>query len=268
MTNTDSRFVGSIPEIYESRLGPTLFVPYADDIAARTRALGSVGRVLETAAGTGIVTRALSRALPEATIVATDLNDAMLKVAAAHHSSPSVTWRQADAQALPFGDAEFDAVVCQFGLMFLPDKPAGLREARRVLRPGGHLLFNVWDRLEKNPLSHALGEAVAAQFPGDPPGFLSRGPFGWHDPEEISRHVVAAGFTNVALHTVEKVTTVASLSVVAHGLCQGSPLRGEIEARAPGRLDAITAAVEKALVARYGAGAIENRMSAHVVVAS
>lgn len=267
MSSTDTRFVGSIPAIYDAILGPLLFEPYAEDLATRVRGLGSVARLLETAAGTGVVTRALSRALPATAIVATDLNDAMLKVASAKLPEGSVTWKQADAQALPFGDGEFDAVVCQFGLMFFPDKPAGLRQARRVLRPTGHLLFNVWDRLDRNPVSDALADSVAAQFPGDPPRFLSRGPFGWNDAEEIRQVVLAAGFRDVAIETVEKVTTVTSAASVAEGLCKGSPLRNEIEARAAERLDAITSAVAGALTARFGAAPFENRMSALVVVA-
>jgi ubiquinone/menaquinone biosynthesis C-methylase UbiE len=267
MSSADTRFVGSIPAIYDTMMGPLFFEPYAQDLAARVRSLPTVARVLETAAGTGIVTRALARVLPQTAIVATDLNDAMLKVAAANHPSGSVTWKQADAQALPFGDAEFDALVCQFGLMFFPDKPAGLRQARRVLRSGGHLFFNVWDRLDRNPLSAVVGDAVSEQFPGDPPQFLSRGPFGWNDAEEIRRLVQAAGFEDVAVETVEKVTNVASALGAAQALCQGSPLRNEIEARAPERLDAITIAVADALTNRFGAAPFENHMSALVVVA-
>jgi ubiquinone/menaquinone biosynthesis C-methylase UbiE/uncharacterized protein YndB with AHSA1/START domain len=265
-SSSDTRFAGSIPATYDEIMGPLFFEPYAEDLTARVRDLGAITRVLETAAGTGIVTRALSRALPEMTVVATDLNDAMLQVASAKLPSSRVSWKQADAQALPFGDAEFDAVVCQFGLMFFPDKPAGLRQARRVLRPSGHLLFNVWDRLDRNPVSQAVGEAVATKFPDDPPAFLSRGPFSWHDAEEIRREVQAAGFSHVLVQTVEKVT-ISSARNVAEGLCKGSPLRNEIEARAPERLDAITSAVADALTKRFGAAPFENHMSALVVTA-
>src|SRR5262249_49704927 len=152
MKDTDKLFIGSMPALYDRHLGPFLFAPYARDVAARAAALAP-RRLLETAAGTGIVTRALAQALPETTtITATDLNQAMVDYAAAQTRAPNLTWGQADALALPFADGSFDAVVCQFGVMFFPDKRAGFREALRVLRPGGHFLFSVWDRIEENEI--------------------------------------------------------------------------------------------------------------------
>ena len=168
MKASDKLFAGSIPALYDHYLGPLIFEPYADDLAARAGELRP-GRVLETAAGTGVVTRALRRTLPaEVEIVATDLNPPMLDYAATVEALENVTWRQADAMVLPFPDASFDLVLCQFGAMFFPDKPVAYREARRVLRPGGTFLFNVWDRVEENHFTHVLTEAVAAQFPDDP----------------------------------------------------------------------------------------------------
>jgi ubiquinone/menaquinone biosynthesis C-methylase UbiE len=164
MTSTDAAFSGSIPALYDRCLGPLLFQPYAEDLARRVAGLAP-RHILETAAGTGIVTEALAKALPQAQIVATDLNQAMLDVAAKRVRSAGVSFRQADAQALPFPDAGFDAVVCQFGVMFFPDRVLAYREARRVLRPGGHFLFNVWNGLDDNPLSGAVAAAVAQLFP-------------------------------------------------------------------------------------------------------
>lgn len=268
MIATYTRFEGSIPTVYDELLGPLLFEPYAEDLALRVSALGALGAVLETAAGTGIVTRALARVLsPSAKIVATDLNEAMLKVAAAHTKAESVRFQPADAQRLPFGDEEFDAVVCQFGIMFFPDKAAGFREARRVLKAGGHLVFNVWDRLDRNDVSQAAGEAVAALFPADPPRFMERVPFGWNDADQIRRELESAGFGEIAIEQVEKTTRAPSAAVVAAGLCKGTPLRNELEARANGRLDAITSAVSETLTARYGSAPFDQRMSALVVVA-
>jgi ubiquinone/menaquinone biosynthesis C-methylase UbiE len=141
---TDAVFSGSIPSLYDKYLGPLIFEPYAQDLANRLSALNAE-RVLETAAGTGIVTRALERSLsPRGSIVATDLNQPMLDHAAERIPSSRVSWQKADAQALPFPDGAFDAVICQFGVMFFPDRQKAYREARRVLKPGGHFIFNVW----------------------------------------------------------------------------------------------------------------------------
>lgn len=267
MSATDVAFAGSIPAIYERYLVPLLFQPYAEDMAARLRGVGH-GRLLETAAGTGVVTRAMTKALPPVVdIIATDLNQAMLDLAATRLQAPNVTWRQADALSLPFEDASFDAVVCQFGAMFFPDKTTAYREALRVLKPGGCFLFSVWDRIGANPLSQAVAEAVAEQFPDDPPRFLERMPFGYYDADRILGELEQAGFEQIDVDDVEKVTTAPSSREPSIGLCQGAPLRAEIEARAPGRLDDITSRTAEALAARLGLSAIENRMRAYVITA-
>jgi len=266
MTATDSIFAGSIPAIYHDQLGPLLFEPFAWDIAARAGAFAP-RHILETAAGTGIVTGALIREAPRAEIYATDLNQAMLDVAAARIMSWRVTFRQADAQDLPFPDASFDLVVCQFGIMFFPDRVAACREARRVLKPGGRFLFNAWDSLEHNPLSRAAAEAVAALFPDDPPGFLARVPFGYHDKAAIEADLRAAGFADIAAETVRKPGPVASARDAALGLTHGTPLRGEIEARGEGSLErAADAAAASLELLGFDRGA-EAPMSAHVFTA-
>lgn len=264
--STDVKFAGSIPALYERELGPIMFAPYALDTAARLSDLRS-GSLLEIAAGTGAVTRELARTLPsEVRIIATDLNQAMLDIAAGRPISRSVTWKQADASKLPFEDAAFDAVVCQFGVMFLPDKVASHREVRRVLIPGGRYLFAVWDRLEANPISLLAGQAVARIFSDDPPNFLERMPFGYHDRKVIREAVERAGFSAVDVEVVEKSVSATSAGS-AIGLCQGTPLRAEIEARAPERLQEVTDAVRVALEAHYGGATFEHRMSAVVVTA-
>jgi SAM-dependent methyltransferase len=265
MPSSDTAFAGSIPEFYHNCLGPFLFEPYAEDLAARA-ALLRPKRILETAAGTGIVTAALAARLPESEIVATDLNPDMLRVAASKLDSPCVTFAPADAQSLPFPDAGFDLVVCQFGAMFFPDRIAAYREARRVLRPGGTFLFNVWDRLDFNPASKAVADAVAALFPGDPPSFIGRVPFGYHDKAAIEADLRAAGFDAVEAETVAKRSR-GDARELAPGLCQGSPLRAEIEARAPERLDEATEAAVSALVRLHG-DPVDAAMSAHVFRAS
>jgi ubiquinone/menaquinone biosynthesis C-methylase UbiE len=267
VTQADTLFVGSIPAIYDRYLGPFIFEPYAEDMAARVTRLAP-RRVLETAAGTGIVTRAMARALPgEASITASDLNQAMIDYAATRTEAANVTWRQADALALPFADGAYDAVVCQFGVMFFPDKSAGYREARRVLRPGGTFLFNVWDRIEDNDVARVVTEAVAALFPADPPRFLARTPHGHHDVAVIREQLRQAGFGRIEIETVEKRGRAPSPRDPAAGFCQGSPLRGEIEARDAGRLEEATAAAADAVAARFGPGPIDSKIQAHVITA-
>lgn len=168
---TDTVFAGSVPRQYDRYLGPLLFRPYAEEAASRAKRLAP-DRVLETAAGTGIATGALADALAHATIVATDLNPDMLAVAKERLGSDRVRLLVADAQDLPFEDGCFDLVISQFGVMFYPDKPKGNAEARRVLRDGGTYMAIIWDRLDRNPVSHTIAEAVAAEFPDDPPRFL------------------------------------------------------------------------------------------------
>lgn len=243
MTAADTQFAGSIPALYDRHLGPLLFAPYAWDMAARVVALAP-GDIVETAAGSGIVTAALAAALPQARIVATDLNQGMLDVAAAKPELARVRFEAADAQSLPLPGDAFDVAVCQFGMMFFPDRVLAAREARRVLRPGGRFLFNVWDALEQNPVSAAVHEALVALFPGDPPGFLPRTPFGYHNPERIEADLRAAGFANVRIDTVVLSSRVDA-RMAALGLTKGSPLRAEIEAR--GNPDDALRAAEAAL---------------------
>ena len=265
--DTDQAFAGAIPRIYDQYLVPLIFEPYAVDLAARLAQL-PLTTVLELAAGTGAVTRRLALALPATVaITATDLNQPMLDQAAATGTSRPVSWRQADALELPFRDASFDAVVCQFGVMFFPDKARGFAEARRVLKPGGVFIFNVWDRIEVNDFALCATDALAELFLDDPPRFMARVPHGYHEGEQIKRDLTAGGFRlPAAIETVTACSRAASAHIVSVAYCQGTPLRNEIEARAPAQRDAVTARVESALIGKFGNAAIEGQIRALVVM--
>ena len=266
MSDIDKAFTGSIAEVYEAYFVPLIFAPYARDLAPRVAA-ASPRRVLEIAAGTGVVTRMLRELLPASVeIVATDLNQAMLDVAAKTVHSGKVEWRQADAMALPFADASFDAVVCQFGAMFFPDKAKAYAETRRVLRPGGRFHFNVWDRIADNEFTDVVTDALATLFPADPPRFMARTPHGYHDVEAIARDLRDGGFTEPArIETVAERSRAPTPRQVALALCSGSPLRSEIEARAPGKLEDAVQVCATALERRYGPGPVDGKIQAHVV---
>ncbi len=267
-TATDTVFAGSIPELYDNHLVPLIFEPYAVDLAARVAAL-KPARVLEVAAGTGVVTRAMARALPaQVELIATDLNPPMLERAAAVGTARPVTWQQADAMRLPFDDASFDVVVCQFGVMFFPDKTQAFAEARRVLRRGGAFVFNVWDRLRENELADSVTTALGVLFPADPPMFMARTPHGYFDHAAITRDLAGAGFgAPPRIETLAARSRAASAREAAVAYCQGTPLRGEIAARAGASLLEATAACTAAIAARFGTGAIDAKIQAHVVMA-
>ena len=267
MGSTDAVFTGSIPALYDRYLGPLLFEPYAREIAARLADL-KAGALLETAAGTGIVTSALAERLPAAVdIVATDLNQAMLDFAGTKPGLARVKLRQADALALPFEESSFDAVVCQFGAMFFPDRVQGYREAYRVLRPGGRAMIAIWDSLAHNPMTRCVVDAMAARFPADPPRFLARTPHGHFDRKVIRAELAEAGFGGVTVDVVTLPSRAPSSRDAAIGLCQGTPMRGEIEARAPQGLAAATDAAAEALARAHGEGPIEAPMQALLIVA-
>ena len=269
MAESDKVFAGSIPELYDTYLVPLIFEAYADDLAKRVAALAPK-TVLETAAGSGVVTRALaSRLAPGSRYVVTDLDQPMLDYAANKQRLDNrITWRQADALDLPFDDASFDAVVCQFGVMFFPDRIAGYCEARRVLRPGGSLLFNVWDRIEANEFAHVVTAAAALVFPDDPPRFLARTPHGYHDLELIRDEIGKAGFSQVSITTLEEISAAPSARYPAVAYCQGTPLRNEIEARDASLLDHVTDLATEAIAARFGSGPVAGKIRGHIVAAA
>lgn len=264
MTATDTVFAGSIPAVYDRYMVPLIFAPYAEEVARRAQTF-LPGHVLETAAGTGIVTEALHHALPDAEIIATDLNEPMLGVAARRVRSDKVSFEVADAQQLRFADGSFDLVVCQFGVMFFPDKVLGHSEARRVLRESGKYLMVVWDKVERNLATLTAGRAVAELFPGEAARFYERVPFRYHERETIEQDLRAAGFERIEIETVEMRSRAASARDAAIALVQGTPMRADIEAIAPESLDRATDAAEQALRQFEGPGGFDAPMAAHVV---
>jgi membrane protease YdiL (CAAX protease family)/SAM-dependent methyltransferase len=226
-----SSFTGSIPENYDTFLGPHIFTDYAADISQRARRLDNCD-VLELAAGTGIVSRALRDALPAtSSLMVTDLNPPMLDVARAKFKSgEKVEFKAADAMALPFADASYDLIVSQFGVMFFPDKVGAFQQASCVLRPGGTLLFNVWGEMASNSFAQVAHETAGEIFPDNPPGFYPV-PFSYCDVGVVTADLEAAGFQEITHETVSLDKQVADWSLLARGLVLGNPLVDEIKQR-------------------------------------
>ena len=263
---TDKTFDGSIPELYETYLVPLIFEPYAGDLAGRL-ASRPLRRVLEVAAGTGIVTRALASVLPgDVSIVATDLNQSMLDQASEIRIKRPVEWQQADATQLPFNDGTFDAVVCQFGVMFFPDKSAAFSEALRVLTAGGLFIFNVWDRIAENEFADVVTTALEGLYPDNPPRFLARTPHGYYDRATIERDLTDGGFrASPEIVTVAARSRASSARIPALAYCHGTPLRNEIEARDPSGLSGATDLATEAVAQRFGRQAVDSKIQAYIV---
>lgn len=251
-----------MPETYDRCLGPALFAPFAAELAGRVTALAPQ-RVLELAAGTGIATAALVRALPTADIIATDLNPAMVSWGSAR--VPGASWLRADAQSLEFPDGSFELVVCQFGVMFFPDKVAAFAEAARVLVSGERMIFTVWDVVAASPFAAALVDSVTAVLPSNPPGFVVRVPHGYADPDQVRRDVEAGGLRVDAIDRLVLPGKAPSAHVLAEGFCLGTPLRFALDRRGP--LDELTRSVGDEMTARLGDGAVAGSLAAYVVTA-
>jgi SAM-dependent methyltransferase len=260
-------FVGSIPEYYDRYLVPLVFEPYAKDLVRRVRTKPDM-RILELACGTGALTALLAKKLSvNGELVASDLNQAMIDVAREKLRDDSrLTWEMIDAGALPFDPASFDAVICQFGWMFFPDRPRALREARRVLRSGGQLIFNTWDSIEQCPVLAAAYAEIQAAFPEDPPRFYDV-PFSMFEVSKIDALIRGAGFAEVSIEHVKLEGASMPAGDIATGIIRGGPFVTEIQQRGAD-VDLICDRVARRLVALFGDRPLSAPMSALVSTAT
>ena len=267
MSGQDVDFSGSIPANYDRYLGPMFFQPYAEDLAVRLQVRPD-GSVLELACGTGIFTRLLRNKLPlTVNLVGTDLNAPMIQIAMGKFGPGKlVQWQEADATNLPFADATYDAVVCQFGLMFVPDKRAAVRETYRVLKPGGTFLFNVWDAMEHNELAKLTHETIASFFERDPPGFYEV-PFGYHDRCGVDKLMRQEGFRAIQVSVVPKESKTRRVEDAAKGLIEGNPVVVAIMERDPALVRKIIDALTAAIKSRSGNSPVRAPMRAIIVQA-
>ncbi|MFV1999926.1 MAG: class I SAM-dependent methyltransferase [Acidimicrobiia bacterium] len=264
----DRAFAGAIPDVYDEYLVPMIFQMYADDLAGRVSTIDPKS-VLEVAAGSGVATRSIAAVLGDAArFVVSDLNPPMLERARSmQNDADHIEWRQADCLDLPFEDDSFDAVVCQFGAMFFPDRVRAYSEVMRVLHRGGVFIFSMWDRIEENDFAFEVTSALANLFPDDPPNFLPRTPHGHYREDEHRRELSTAGFTNVTVEAVDGISRASGPSFAAIAYCHGTPLRSEIEALDPAGVDVATAHAATAIAARFGVGEVEGRIRGFVITA-
>lgn len=267
MTDDVASFIGSIPGHYDQSLGPLIFADYASDIAQRVAACRPA-RVLEIAAGTGILTRHLRDVLPShVRLTATDLNLPMLEVARTKfRPAEQVEFQPADAMALPFADASFDAVVCQFGVMFFPDKDRAYREVYRVLVPGGRYVFNLWDSHRHNAFGRIAHEVIGRLFPDDPPPFQSV-PFSYRF-EEAKDSLIDAAFTDINAVVLRLEKDVPDLTVLARGLVYGSPIIDQVRTRGGVEPGEIVAAMVQEYRGEYGMEPWRMPLQATVICAT
>ena len=267
MAESHSAFIGEIPRNYEKYLGPLIFSEYGKDLANRIT-VPPDGSLLETAAGTGMATRQLRDSISkDVRIVATDLNEDMLNVAKGKFDkSENIEFQIANALDLPFGDATFEAIACQFSVMFFPDKLLSLQEAARVLKPGGKFYFNIWDSFDHNHLVQTVNKTIVEYLPDNPPDFYNV-PYGYYEIDVIKNLLFEAGFADIEISVLPRVSATDEARNVAMGYVMGSPVRLQIEQCAPESLSKIVDAVEQAVGEKFGFKSVKAKMQAIVFTA-
>lgn len=267
MKESHSAFVGEIPQNYEKYLGPLIFKEYAEDLANRITA-PSGGAVLETAAGTGMATRQLRDSIPDnVRIVVTDLNADMLDVAKTKFGNhENIEFQTANALELPFEESTFDAVACQFSVMFFPNKLVALQESARVLKPGGKFYFNIWDSFEHNHFIRTVSREIAACLPKNPPDFFNT-PYGYFDIDVVKKLLFEAGFSDIEISVLPRTSTAEEARQVALGYVLGTPVRLQIEKNDPESLHRIVDQVEQAIGEEFGYKSASAKMQAIVFTA-
>lgn len=269
MSDNDKAFTGSIPDTYDRYLVPLIFEDSAGDLARRVAARPGE-RVLETAAGSGVVTRVLAPMLPAtAHYCVTDLNSPMLERAKARQGEDArIDWKQADALDLPFEADSYDTVCCQYGVMFFPDRVKGYSEARRVLRGGGRFLFNVWDSLEHNEFADTVTRTACTLLPDAPPKFLARTPYGHGNPDLIRQELEKAGFSRISIEKVTGTSTAPDPSHPAIAFTRGTPMYGELAAHGEEMVQRVANAAAEEIRARFGSGPVSAKIQGYVIEAA
>jgi len=260
-------FSGTIAKVYDEVQGPVYFEPYAIETAIRVAKLNPQN-VLETACGTGRVTNHLHKVLsPHASLTATDISTDMMAIAKKKLSSEkNLSWLEADALQLPFADSTFDVVVCQFGIMFFPDKKKGLNEAFRVLKNGGTFLATTWSKLELNEIAAAGRNILKEFFDNDPPRTMNVA-FSMHNKTEIKDLFSESGFTNVQIEMVVKTSVSESAEELASALIEGSTIREFIIQKDASALPMLKQKTESAIIANCGNHPVKGKMEAIYIAA-
>jgi ubiquinone/menaquinone biosynthesis C-methylase UbiE len=263
--STPVAFSGKIPQNYDEYLGPLFFEPYAIDLAQRIKRLNSKS-ILEVAAGTGRLTRHLKNDLShDTTLVATDINPAMVNFGKSHTSELNIQWMEVDAHVLPFENETFDCVVSQFGVMFYSDKVKAFKEAFRVLKKGGTFIFNCWDELKNNPLANQADIALKNFFPVDTPAFYTI-PFSYFDESKIAQDVMAAGFRLPNIELVKLTGESNSAADAAKGLIEGTPTITAIQDRDAAIEPVLLEFLEQNITKLFGTKSLKINMQARVVI--